>query len=745
MQSGSLSSTSTFLSRVLVDGVERPHSSWDVSGEVGGDLPEQVTVLSGAVAATGTIEWARTSPVSERPVAPFGRGTGWLPPMGARVVIQEGDGTTWWTVFTGTIDSTSGDLNGSPVSKVVDDLDRLEKPFSHAALQRIMPPRYRAESSYRGVGLTHLYYVDAALRRAGFHALPPGGSSQAVSVPAQSSMWPELGTMLTGVNGGTDGGPWAVTHDGPDGASISNVWATYSPNRAEAYGTPTRLSMTVAPDHAGTALMRAVWGGRTVLLSVASSRTVIAYLDNVEVCRLVLGAAVRVSLHIDDRAWELRTDTGASSAGTAASGSGSSILESVEIRVTSDGRAAGFHVGYTNPSNRWEYTDFVPSARYDMSDQSLLGLMDAGPAIEGTTCGQLLDEISAATLSAMWIDELGVFQWVPSRSLTGRTPVRTFTTADDILAMPWRDDLRSVRSGVVVKHRLPVCTRSRWDNVIWQQGGSDSLESGGTASEFVTPGTDTDWVGRMSPWLKLGEPGSATLAASNWGSLVGGVVTDGDTDVIAASELGVDVSQITPATWRIRYTAGTLPSGSKIEMRFPRQSTTIWPRLLGEPLPVFRGWAKTEWASVETTSDSEWNGPGWAPALIHDLGVWLNHESDNTVPQRLANGLAVVTRAPMPVITGMDLWPDPRIQRGDVIRIDSAAYLGARFNALVTGVDRSRGESSVMSVTIRLLSLTTVGSQTYEEWSASHPGALTYQQWAALTTQTYEAFAGSED
>src|SRR5699024_4128339 len=173
-----------------------------------------------------------------------------------------------------------------------------------------------------------------------------------------------------------------------------------------------------------------------------------------EVCRLVLGAAVRVSLHIDNRAWELRTDTGASSTGTAASGSGTSVLESVEIRVTSDGRAAGFHVGYTNPSNRWEYTAFVPSARYDLADRSLLGAMDAGPGIEPTTCARVLDEISAATLSAMWIDEFGVFQWVPSRSLTGRTPVRTFTTADDILAMPWRDDLRSVRSGVVVQHRL---------------------------------------------------------------------------------------------------------------------------------------------------------------------------------------------------------------------------------------------------------------------------------------------------
>ena len=94
MQAGDLSSTSTFLSRVLVDGVERPHASWDVSRELTGDLPEQVALVSGAVAATGTIEWARTDAVSDRPLAPVGVAAGWLPSAGSRVVIQEGDGTT---------------------------------------------------------------------------------------------------------------------------------------------------------------------------------------------------------------------------------------------------------------------------------------------------------------------------------------------------------------------------------------------------------------------------------------------------------------------------------------------------------------------------------------------------------------------------------------------------------------------------------------------------------------------------
>ena len=744
MQSGDLSSTSTFLSRVLVDGVERPHSSWDVSGEVGGDLPEQVTVLSGAVAATGTIEWARTSPVSERPVTPFGHVADWLPPMGARVVIQEGDGTTWWTVFTGTIDSTSGDLNGPPVSKVVDDLDRLETPFSHAPMHRVMPPRTRGASSYLGAGLTHLYYVDACLRAAGFYALPPAENRQAVSVPAQTSMWPEAGVMVSGTVGGTNAGSWAVTSDGPDGVSISNVVASYSPRVALAFGEPVRLSMTVAQDHAGTTTMLATWGSQQVTLAVAGSRTVVARLNGAEVCRVVMGEAVRVSLHISGTSWELRTDAGGTASGTAGAPS-SSVLSLVTISADPASRVAGFHVCFTSTSTKWAYTNHIPTARYDLSDRSLLGIMDAAPAIEQSTCGQVLDEISRATLSAMWIDELGVFQWVPSRSLTGRTPVRTFTTADDILAMSWRDDLRSVRSGVVVRHRLPACTRSRWDNILWSQGGVSSMESGQVSNVFLSPDSDTDWVGAMGPVMQLGEPGSSAPASAGWGSMTGGMISDGSTDSSASSVLSVDVSQISAQTWRVRHTVGSIPSGAKVELRYPENSTTIWPRWLGQSLPIFRGWAMTEWTDIETRSGEQWGGPAWAPVLTHDLGPWLCTEDDNTLPQRLADGLAVVTRAPLPVITGLDLWPDPRVQRGDVIRIDSTAYLGARFNALVTGVTRSRDVSSSMSVSIRILSITVTGGQTYEDWSTQHPGALTYQQWAALTTQTYAAFADSED
>ena len=150
---------------------------------------------------------------------------------------------------------------------------------------------------------------------------------------------------------------------------------------------------------------------------------------------------------------------------------------------------------------------------------------------------------------------------------------------------------------------------------------------------------------------------------------------------------------------------------------------------------------------METRNAAEWSGPSAGSGhLTHDLGVWLNHQEGQHGPAAARKyRLAVATRAPLPMITGLDVWPDPRVQLGDVITVRSPVYLGAVFTALVTGVTNRHDGAASQSLSIRLLSVTVTGSQSYEDWSTQHPGTLTYAQWAALTTQTYTAFAGSED
>src|SRR5699024_4104166 len=60
----------------------------------------------------------------------------------------------------------------------------------------------------------------------------------------------------------------------------------------------------------------------------------------------------------------------------------------------------------------------------------------------------LLAEIGAATLTAMWIDELGVMQWAPTNLMYLGDPVRTFTTRDDIFELGWVESLQATRHQV---------------------------------------------------------------------------------------------------------------------------------------------------------------------------------------------------------------------------------------------------------------------------------------------------------
>lgn len=746
MQAGSLvvSDAMFYASRVLVNGVERECASWSVGRELSGDLPAQVAAVSGLVQATGTIVWVEEYDVDEMPTTPFNTSSGWLPRRGNRVEIFAGDGVSEWKVFTGLVDSSSGSVGESFQSTIIDDRDKLDKPFTHDALLRVMPPLTRGASAYRGVGLTYLYFVDAALRTAGFYATPSKEARQALSVPAQSSMWPEVGLMTEGVVGGTSLNPsaWCSTHNSVDGVVVSNVSNTYSPNLANSLSDMCRFSMTVDPSHAGTAIMLVSFGATTVQLSVASSRTVVARLNGVEIARLVMGSAVRVSLLKDGDTWTLRTDTGVTA--TATMPASSPAMSAVKITADANSRVAGFHVCHPTASTRWAYTDFVPTAKYSIDDLTLFGVMDASPAIAEGSAFELLEGISQATLSAMWIDEHGVFRWAPSTTLAAGSPVRELNTADDILSLPWEDNLLGTRSKVTARYRVPAVSRSRWDNILWYQGGAETLESNQEKNEFISPEADKDWIGEPSALVVLGDAGSSIPANSGQGSLTGAQLTDDSTEVLGNSYLTASLTKVNGTTYKLKNSVGTLPAGKQLELRYPTVSSTIRQRWLKEPLPIIRGFAETSWTDAEVVGTPA--GPSWAPVLEHEAGPWLSREEEieTVVLSRLVNYLADQTSVSLPTIGSMQITPDPRLQLGDRVTIRSNKYVGAVFTAIITGINLDAGDSFSQQISVRLTSLDTT-FETYDGWNAQYPGVLTYDQWAALTSMTYNQFAVSKE
>src|SRR5699024_5616927 len=197
MQAGSLADGVVFTptSRVVVDGVERPHVSWSVDRELSGDLPDQVVAGSGLTQATGTIVWASEDAATEAGDNPWNPQS-WWPAKGARVEIYAGDGTSEWRQFTGVIDNTTGTLDGPSQSKIIDEHDRLSVQFSHEPLLRQMPPR-ESGGRYRYANLVPSYHIDYAMRRAGFYATPIETPGTVVYAPMMGGVWPSVGQLDT--------------------------------------------------------------------------------------------------------------------------------------------------------------------------------------------------------------------------------------------------------------------------------------------------------------------------------------------------------------------------------------------------------------------------------------------------------------------------------------------------------------------------------------------------------------------
>src|SRR5699024_5505918 len=113
--------------------------------------------------------------------------------------------------------------------------------------------------THRGIGISALYYVDYCLRRSGFYATPRTEPECTVSIPAQYSMWPEYGKLLT-CSRGTVTGSWPLFRAAPWGLSVGDFVATVDPQIKSLPSRPVQLTACVDTAHAGTFVMKAEYG-----------------------------------------------------------------------------------------------------------------------------------------------------------------------------------------------------------------------------------------------------------------------------------------------------------------------------------------------------------------------------------------------------------------------------------------------------------------------------------------------------
>lgn len=741
MQAGNLvsSDVAAHTSRVLVNGVQRPALSWSVDRELSGDLPAQVVAASGITQATGNVEWASSEGIDEGTRNPWNRSSGWLPAKGDRVEIFAGDSVSEWKQFHGLIDRTTGSVGAGFQSVLIDDYDKLSVEVSHEPLLRIMPP-YEESGPYRGIGLNSSYFANMAMRAAGFYCTPKLEAYAELSVPCQGSMWPEAGTMLTGgSNDGVDS--HHSLRSAPWGWAVGNFKNTYRPALSRPATDAVQISFMVSPLSAGLTQIRASYSTSYVQLSINSVQLVEATVNgNVVASFTLVGGGIVQALMKDD-VLTLKSSNG-QSVTKAVPFARAALMSGISVTGTASTRVAGIQVSHPSVASQ-EFAALAHngSARLDFSDVTLSGIMDASRTIENQTASDLLQDISSGTLTGMWIDELGVMQWVSSSGLRKRSPSREITTRDDIFELDWEDSLLGALSKVTVNGYRPVINVGRTCSRLVWRGPGDEMTSTEVTEDIAEPESDMEWISPDTSLTVIGT-GSWPTYNGRTGSLAGVFYTsNGDTISDTGLNVSIAMARMGLRKFKIRHAASTFPADvTAVQSTSPSDAVGLWARNRGVNLPVIRAFGKSQWPEERVTPVA---AGGIGPELVHDAGVWTNEHDSTERLERLATYIAGQTAVPQPTITGMQIAYDPRLQLGDVITIGSKKLMGVTLTALIVGSSLSAAQAGIeQSLDVRVISAAST-YQTYEEFNKDLSGSnLTYAQWQALgpLPQTYSQF-----
>lgn len=737
-----------WVSRVLVGGVEREVDSWSVDREISGGLPSELdSSSSGITQATGRIVFSGAD-VAERPVTPMNQGSNWLPVKGDRVQVFVGDGASEWSQFVGRIDSVTGAVGSGFQATIIDDYDKLSAEARHVPLLRAMPPADGNGAPYRNIGLTALYYIDHFLRLSGFYCTPAFEANAVLAVHGQSSAWPVAGVLQTTAVPAGQVNQHPTVYRAPWGIALGGFTDTYALAENRATTSPIQLTMCVAPDHAGNARIQVYTStsGKSVSLYVTSARVARLYVDGVIIVSMTLTAEETIVTALcKSGVVTMETNTGRTATGTATVTGGTFTTATIHADPTA--RIAGLQASHpANTAQEFISVRRPMTAKLNTDQLSLMSFMDAAPSFKGRQVAEVLSELCEAKLSSMWIDELGVMQWADAETLETRSPVRTVTTLDDIVSLGWRSALTQSASKVTITSKRPGITVGRYKNRVLPLAstGTEVLKGYDELEIFLEPPADVSWIMPVVGFTLLGNSSGSWSAANDpEKSLVGLYCTNdgGETELYGTGyERTITTTVLDYEKFLVKITAGAWASNVEGVMQTPENNTNITRRNRKKDLPVLVGQGRVEWSDREY-SISDTGGAG--PELVHDTLWWCSRSSDDTILQRYAEFLRDRTVNPQPFVDGLEIVPDPRIQVGDVITVESPSLLGAKFDVLIKTVSTEFSDNGLsMSFGVRVLNVTKT-AVTFEEFQSALPGSsMTYAQFNSLAPvpQTFAEF-----
>ena len=690
------------------------------------------------VSARGVVESTTPTPWSAIP--------GWPPRGGSRVDVSVGAGAGMVPVLTGArAIRPSGATGERGVTVQAED--------SYAALQRPLSwnaSEWRPDSPAPTSGAWHeVSTVDRMLREAGFCQTPPTLPQTVLSVPGVGSVRPDVGTMTahsapTGYWYDSGGFPFLCAGDATGTYTLTQATTSYLSIAFMAYRRVGAASRSIiVSGGAGPAItilvgatyVRVLWGG-----SGASSTMVDLAAPGADpLVRLSFapqgaGSRVMVETSVGSTVWD--------AAATGISG------KTAVVATFGDARMCGLVV------DRWTTAATARAARDGWTPTAEIHLRATNqvqwspPAVVGRSVAEMLREQAAALAAVFWIDERGVMQWWELAMLEARPPAMTLTSADhlSVEGFSWTlEDAQASRVDMRVIYQTP--TRS---------GAGTLASTAWTGDQEIPPGTSTFWIECPSEesWagvsLVLQNPRLATdVAALNSGSWAGASRRDANGVAQWATDVTFSITRINDNTFTVTVNNG----GAAAQMQLPDAAATGMENLkraAGRPGFVLRA-ALVE-KLVPVTFSSE-DGPDQdAPVRTVEAGWWSDTTPQGNpavMTQRVLDYYAGRLLSPMPVLSDIEIVPQPGLQLGDVVVISDSHVTNSMIRGLIVGDVREYSTESVSHrIAVRVLSAD-LGTAHWEDWGATMAGRQ-WQTWGAgMAGRQWQSWAadplGGED
>jgi hypothetical protein len=746
---------------VVVNGDPVNATSVSMTSEIPSHLPAQVSGSGGISATTGTVEVEiGAGAVSNQVPTPW---TGTTPSPGDTVAIDVGRDGVQSRVLTGIVDDASGSASGGVLSfGVTDEIRRLDNPVSIPPLCKIMPaPTTDGSTNARNCDLIPTYFVDKVLRECGFYATPRRVSYCVMSAPLMGSTWPEVGTLLTsGREGSHKLSPyWGISSWG---VLANSVTATYAPDYqqwADVPGTLTRpmeIVVCAGNQQSASGRVNVEWANDSKYsLVVTSSRSVLVQVQFasssewqtiLSATTATLGgwrtATARLTpLEGRQLRVEIRTNNGGY-----AKHFGSTIpyrctVDPInEVRLQwSENQLGGVQVGFPSTSQAFSAANHKMTAT--LTPPPGFYSLTGSPAIDNVPAIELLKEWSEAECAAMWLDEDGAFQWRNRDRFIAGEVAWEGDSLNDLFDYEWSHTADGARSDVVVEHADVGVQRSKRSRIQVWQGNGQTMDPGDVQEEIVSVPDDEAWIG-LDTTLDVFQAETLKRAFNkglgSWGGYVAYDANDdrhGNTEYVGYT---AEVSNVGIAAYKItQLWDGHVPSGvSYIKLATQDDSSVLKPQWQGFNLPVLRAQCRLRFADA-TSKARVSMAPTWAPSLRHETGWWVQGEG----PARaLAYWLAQQTVKPRPVVEGIRLRPDARLQMGDKIRVSDRHRTGTTITGVV--IHRQHGLTHAqheMTLSLLVTGITTM-EPTLQEYDQAWSGATLEDRDATWVNQSLAQF-----